>query len=90
MVQDIGTVDGANGTVDVWIDGTKCISYTGIAMRLTSDDTLGDPEVSRYGIFGLSWVPVFTSSVAKDRTDTAVIDNIYVSGVLDANSPGPG
>lgn len=92
-VFDLGTVDSSNGKIDVWIDGTHIISYTGLATRNSSDSKLTrPPETATYGVFNLSWAPVFTSfsgAGPKTRDDFLVLDNVYVSGVLDANSPGP-
>jgi len=86
-VLDLGTVDGSNGTVDVWIDSVRVMAQTGLPLRDSTDNTAGDPAESRYGVFNMQWSPVFTSNVPRTRDDVIYLDEVYVSGLPDANSP---
>lgn len=76
---DVGQVDGRNGSAIVWVDGTKVIDVSGLPVRNSSDDALGDPAPSTNALFNMSWVPVFTSSADRTRDDSLLLDRVYVS-----------
>lgn len=90
MVLDLGTVDGNNGTLDVWCDGAKVMAHTGIPLRQSADNTAGDPAPSTYGVFNCSWVPVWNAGVPRTRDDYMYLDDVYVSGLPDGlGTPNP-
>ena len=81
VVFDAGHVDGRDGAVRMWVDGTQIIRVDGLAVRNSADNTRGNhPEPSTDAIFNMSWAPIFGSSVAKGRDDAILLDHLYVSG----------
>lgn len=77
---DAGTVDGRNGRVAIWVDGVRVLDVSGLPIRNSADNALGDPMQSTEAVFNMSWVPVFTSSADRTRDDSILLDSIYVSG----------
>lgn len=76
---DLGSLDQPNGRVQVWVDGVLTHDIRNLSLRHTADDRTGTPEKSTYGVFNMSWVPVWGSSKTRPRTDRLVLGDIYLS-----------
>jgi hypothetical protein len=73
---DVGTVDKANGTVRIWVDGTKVTDYTSRIKFLDSRYSFTQ------GFYDFLWTPVWGGSGGKkSRSDAILIDHVFIAGI---------
>jgi hypothetical protein len=75
---DQGSVDRSNGTVRLWVDGTKVMDYTGSVQFL--DSRYGFTE----GFYDFQFTPVWGGTGGtRTRKDEMWFNSIYISGTKD-------
>jgi hypothetical protein len=73
---DVGSVNSANGTLRMWVDGTKVMDYTSKIKFLDSRYSFTE------GFLDFLWTPVWGGSGGtRTRSDAILLDHVFIAGV---------
>ena len=75
LYMDVGTVNAANGTLRIWVDGVKVTDYTSKIKFLDSRYSFTQ------GFYDFLWTPVWGGvGGVKSRSDYILLDHVLMAG----------